>query len=397
MGGVRRSTDDGATWENVSDDVFVARTIIDAPDGNLYATIWPFPQNEGLYRSTDNGDSWGTPLVTVPSGDNIFSIAVNTSTTPNTIFAGTRNGPLRSIDNGVNWTPATNGIPGNSWVRDVEVDSGGYVVAGTTNGLFTSTNNGDLWEQGTGIAVEDTIVKLIFDYPLSTEKAGGSVRLLGGSDDGSIYQSFRESKYLSLTLLVLFNRSEISGFFHLALKSLNLKLHGVSTFPKGTFGNGFYTSSENWQQNNSGLPSNPPLSALTGNGEVSGGSTADVHFYVGLFENMNGGARIFQTTYTVTDVELASSGIPVSYKLNDNYPNPFNPSTKIIYSVPQSSNVVIRVFDILGNEIENLVNEEKQTGIYEITWYAENLPSGIYFYRLQAGSFVETKKMVLMK
>jgi hypothetical protein len=87
----------------------------------------------------------------------------------------------------------------------------------------------------------------------------------------------------------------------------------------------------------------------------------------------------------------------ISYRLYQNFPNPCNPSTKIKYSIPQSSNVVIKVFDILGNEIETLVNDEKQTGTYKITWYAENLPSGIYFYRLQAGDFVETKKMVLMK
>jgi len=89
--------------------------------------------------------------------------------------------------------------------------------------------------------------------------------------------------------------------------------------------------------------------------------------------------------------------LPTEFSLEQNYPNPFNPSTKIKYSIPQSSNVVIKVFDILGNEIETLVNEEKQTGTYEITWYAENLPSGIYFYRLHAGDFVETKKMILMK
>ena len=199
MGGVRRSTDDGATWENLN-DVFIARTIIDAPDGNLYASIWDFPQAEGLYRSTDNGSNWGNPLVTVPSGDNIFSIAVNTLTTPNTIFAGTRNGPLRSTDNGVNWAPAINGIPPNSWVRDVEVDSGGYVVAATTNGLFISTNNGELWEQATGIAAGDIIVKLEFDYPLPTEKAGDKTRLLAGSDDGNLYESFREFGYSGLAV-----------------------------------------------------------------------------------------------------------------------------------------------------------------------------------------------------
>ena len=89
--------------------------------------------------------------------------------------------------------------------------------------------------------------------------------------------------------------------------------------------------------------------------------------------------------------------IPSAFSLSQNYPNPFNPSTKIRYSIPQSSNVVIKVFDVLGNEIATLVNEEKPVGIYEITWYAESLPSGIYFYRIQTGSFVETKKMVLMK
>jgi hypothetical protein len=89
--------------------------------------------------------------------------------------------------------------------------------------------------------------------------------------------------------------------------------------------------------------------------------------------------------------------IPTDYGLSNNFPNPFNPSTKIRYSVPQSSYIIIKIFDILGNEIETLVDGEKNVGTYEITWFAENLPSGIYFYRHQAGSFVETKKMVLMK
>ncbi len=96
-------------------------------------------------------------------------------------------------------------------------------------------------------------------------------------------------------------------------------------------------------------------------------------------------------------VETQDNNIPEYFVLNQNFPNPFNPSTKIKYSVPQSSNVVIKVFDILGNEIETLINEEKPIGTYEITWNAGSLPSGIYFYRLQTGSFVETKKMLLLK
>jgi len=89
--------------------------------------------------------------------------------------------------------------------------------------------------------------------------------------------------------------------------------------------------------------------------------------------------------------------LPVSYKLYQNYPNPFNPNTTIKYQIPELIFVNLKAYDVLGNEIETLVNEEKQTGTYEITWYAENLPSGIYFYQLKAGNFIETKKMILLK
>ena len=89
--------------------------------------------------------------------------------------------------------------------------------------------------------------------------------------------------------------------------------------------------------------------------------------------------------------------LPQNFVLYQNYPNPFNPSTKIRYSIPQSSNVIIKVFDILGNEIETLVNEEKPAGNYEVEFDASGLSSGMYLYKLQAGNFVETKKMILLK
>ncbi|MCW9097644.1 MAG: YCF48-related protein [Ignavibacteriaceae bacterium] len=109
---------------------------------------------------------------------------------------------------------------------------------------------------------------------------------------------------------------------------------------------------------------------------------------------------IFKTTtggVSFVEEEQQPDEIPINYSVSQNFPNPFNPTTKIKFSIPQSSNIVIKVFDILGSEIETLVNEEKSAGIYEITWYAENLPSGVYFYQLKAGKFISTKKMVLMK
>ena len=85
------------------------------------------------------------------------------------------------------------------------------------------------------------------------------------------------------------------------------------------------------------------------------------------------------------------------YVLFDSYPNPFNPTTTIKYQIPELSFVTIKVYDVLGNEIATLVNEEKPIGSYEVEFDASRLSSGIYFYQLKAGSFVETKKMVLMK
>jgi hypothetical protein len=88
---------------------------------------------------------------------------------------------------------------------------------------------------------------------------------------------------------------------------------------------------------------------------------------------------------------------PNSYNLAQNFPNPFNPVTTIQYSIPQRSNVTLKVYDILGNEIVELVNEEKGIGVYSVSFDASNLASGLYLYRLQAGNFVETKKMILLK
>ena len=83
--------------------------------------------------------------------------------------------------------------------------------------------------------------------------------------------------------------------------------------------------------------------------------------------------------------------------LLQNDPNPFNPSTTIKYPIPELSFIILKVFDVLGNEIETLVDEEKTAGSYDVDFDAVTLPSGIYFYRLQAGSYIETKKMILLK
>jgi hypothetical protein len=101
-------------------------------------------------------------------------------------------------------------------------------------------------------------------------------------------------------------------------------------------------------------------------------------------------------------VKKISSLVPDGFKLYDNYPNPFNPSTRIKFSIPPSKGVGgmyiwLIIYDALGREIETLVNEKLSAGTYEVEWSAEKYTSGIYFYRLTTDGYSVTKKMVLIK
>ena len=89
--------------------------------------------------------------------------------------------------------------------------------------------------------------------------------------------------------------------------------------------------------------------------------------------------------------------IPTSYSLSQNFPNPFNPETTIGYSIPKQFHVTLKVYDVLGREITTLINEEKNVGNYNVKFNSAQFASGIYFYRLQAGDYTSTKKMVLLK
>ena len=99
----------------------------------------------------------------------------------------------------------------------------------------------------------------------------------------------------------------------------------------------------------------------------------------------------------LTGVDQAASNVPARFELMQNYPNPFNPSTRISYSLAKPSKVTLRVYNILGQEVQTLVNREQTAGNYTFTFDAQNLASGVYFYQIQAGNFVATKKLMLLK
>ena len=129
----------------------------------------------------------------------------------------------------------------------------------------------------------------------------------------------------------------------------------------------------------------------------------DTSFYIGSTSFVFGGSSLtyllktYQSDcYNVTK-EDEYSILPIVCILYDNYPNPFNPVTTFKYGIPERTLVELRIYDILGREVELLVNEEQDSGYYEINFNANNLSGGIYLYQLKAGNFIKTKKMILLK
>src|SRR5208283_3788289 len=104
-----------------------------------------------------------------------------------------------------------------------------------------------------------------------------------------------------------------------------------------------------------------------------------------------------QPPTVLSSVKNAMNALPKAYRLQQNYPNPFNPTTTISFDIPSLSFVSLKVFDILGREVSTIISGAMQAGSYTRQWNASAFASGVYFYRLQAGSFVQTKKLVVLK
>ena len=109
------------------------------------------------------------------------------------------------------------------------------------------------------------------------------------------------------------------------------------------------------------------------------------------------GAVLKTTNGGISKIHQSGGNIPHTHSLHQNYPNPFNPSTKIKFDIPRGSLVKLKIYDMLGREVAELVNEKLNAGVYEYEWNGINLPSGVYFYKLEAENFIETKRMVLVK
>ena len=174
-----------------------------------------------------------------------------------------------------------------------------------------------------------------------------------------------------------------SGLTNLLIYALS---NSDTSIIAGTYGGGIFVSHNggaNWIQRNQGLGNLYLRSILvTGN-------------YV--FVGTSGSSVWRRLKNEVMEVKSISTEVPDRYNLSQNYPNPFNPSTNIKFQIKENTFVVLKVYDMLGKEISTLVNEKLEAGTYQVDFTGYQIPSGTYFYRLEAGNYIETKKMTLIK
>jgi hypothetical protein len=360
--GVFRSTDNGTNWTAINNGLDTNVFSLAVSGTNLFAGT-----DDGIFLSTNSGTSWTAAGLT---GELVLSLAVSGTN----LIAGSGS-IFFSTNNGTNWTVAATGFPGflhTACYSLVVSGTNSFATFGPTyfiplrSGLMLSTNNGTSW------TVVDTSFtdSLLFSLAvLGTNLFAGGVGVHISTNNGTTWAL------------------DTTGMGFTSVSSFAVS--GTNVFA-GTYDGGVFLSTNNgtsWTAVNSGLPG--------GNSSYTRALTlVGTYLFVVTDDGLVWRRPLSEM---ITGVKDQNNDIPSQFILEQNYPNPFNPSTKIRYSVPQSSDVMIKVFDILGKEVATLVNEEKPAGSYDVNFDAAGLSSGIYFYKLQAGNFIETKKMILIR
>jgi photosystem II stability/assembly factor-like uncharacterized protein len=444
-GNILRSTDEGENW--------IAKTSGTASTLN---SVHFFNKNVGMcvgksgtvLLSSDGGENW-TPK-NIGNSEHLNSVEM---TNTNTVWIAGNNGViLSSTDQGASWTSYSGLTESNLYSLHFLNESLGW-IAGENNVLAYSEESpqaihfSPVWS-GNGYLVMNI-------YVTGVELIGGGS--LSAGDEIAVFDGERCVGAALLTepipsggyILVKASTDnpgtpEIDGFingnqisYKFWISSISQEISDYTAYY--TSGNGTFVSlgsatvefanvvpvelisftaevneslvTLNWQTateiNNLGFE----IERSTNNkdwaiiGFVRGiGNSESLNHYT-FTDNNLGGATKFYYRLKQMDINgkfeysnvIEVEAIPANYVLYQNYPNPFNPSTKIRYQLSDESKVVIKLYDILGNEVSTLVNEVKQPGVYEVELNAQNLASGTYIYRLVSGGFTETRKMVLLR
>lgn len=271
-----------------------------------------------------------------------------------------------SIDKGMTWFDKS--IPTEENLIDINfVDQIGYLISNSIT--WKTTNNGDTWQEvvlqqnttGTSITVSENVF-FISGYGL----------LLNSSNIGPLVLRIHGEYTEVIPLPKVYTPTDLD--FHNNTGVMLLSGENSSII---------------WKTENLGLSWTP--------GEVNR-PLYDIEVTDMCVFTTGDAGSIFREALNPTGIHTISSEIPDQFSLSQNYPNPFNPVTKIEFSVPNTGIMAkLTVYDMSGKEVVTLVNEAINTGTYEVEFDGSNLSSGTYFYRLQAGDFVHTKKMILIK
>ncbi|MCU7495520.1 MAG: T9SS type A sorting domain-containing protein [Ignavibacteria bacterium] len=412
--GVMVSQDNGLSWKEVSKGLNISSLngFVADDNGNLYAS-----STASIYRSKDDGLNWAPVMNGIEPGNLSMLREVNN----NIFISHTTYLTTSSFTSGQKFYPDLNSWgKSNNVVDQTGVDPRGRIYSlytyfdgiFATNYLYVSSNGGDIWSP-----------------LLSTDKGGWNPPFAVDPYKGIIYLRSAGNLCKSSDYGKTWSNTNYAGGNCIKLKS-NTKGH---LFAMPDSFNIFRSEDEGntWKdiRNNITLTAgiseiyfdnNNRVFLLTGNGRViysknSGDSWIEITNNLldqgGIFAiafspySVVYAASISGEIYRTTEealkefvsVEEPKIDIPENYSLSQNYPNPFNPNTTISYAIPHAGNVSISLFDALGNKVMDLVNEYKSEGIYKVNFDGKNFASGVYFYRIHSGNYIETKKLMLIK
>jgi len=394
-GKLLHTTNGGINWTVVSPEPFdtlfswndpaISLSFINPSTGWIIRTKGSFSDWRGavVYKTTNGGESWNK--ITIPNYDaGIYIQFVDENNgwimVFNTNYTG--GGLFRTTNGGESWNNIETPISGfpffiNSnlgWLMPINAEGSGT----SSDSIRKTTDGGLTWTAPWGTDNAQIRANAIhFSDSNNGWVVGQNGLVMKTSNGGNSWTYY--SLYIGLPFGLGFNSKSV--FFLDANKGwITTKPDGMSNAYVLYTNNG--GSSWMWQ----------PISS-------DNHSIYSIHF----FDALNGGlicgnGLIFHTTSGgITGVEEVNNSTLSGYFLSQNYPNPFNPSTIISYSLPVTSQVSLKVYDVLGNEVATLVNDYKSAGSYYVDFNSINLSSGVYFYSLTAGSFTETKKLILLR
>ena len=390
-----------AQWIKANGPTYVWGNSLVVSDTNLYVGTFP-----GVYVSTDNGKSWSTSSTGfIP---NVWSLA----TSGINLFAGTDgHGVFRSINNGASWDSVNVGMT-NTTVFALTVSpqkrGGTYLFAGTfAHGIFLSADSGMSWT-----TIDSGLTNSSVNCFAVAANEIGDTNIFAGTDAGVFLSDNNGASWtpvnkgiteisvraLAISRTNLFAGTPGVGVFlstnnGASWRSVGLTNHYVYCFAVSGTNLFAGTDSGVFLSDNNGISWTPVSTGLT-NMSVLSLANSGTSLYAGTY---GGGICRRPLSEMVTSVERHPNQLTTHFNLEQNYPNPFNPSTTISFSLLSKSFVSLKIFDALGKEVSVLLAEELPAGTYARQWNAPSVPTGMYFYQLQAGALRETKRLILLK